>query len=95
MDQRFPSVPSFLKSRNLWVVNIPKELSDTGTRRQLFFETKGEATTAYDRLKARRDNFGTSLTAITPAKIAEAVKAYNLLDPLACIAHKSLEIVCV
>jgi integrase len=63
-----------------WCVNVPKELSETGKRRQLFFETKSEAIGEYERLKARRDNFGISLSAITPARIAEASEAYKLLD---------------
>jgi integrase len=63
-----------------WCVNVPKELSETGKRRQLFFETKSEAIGEYERLKARRDNFGNSLSAITPARIAEASEAYKLLD---------------
>ena len=33
-----------------------------------------------EQLKARKDSFGTSLTALTPAKIAEAAEAYNLLE---------------
>ena len=33
-----------------------------------------------EQLKARKDNFGISLTALTPAKIAEAAEAYNLLE---------------
>jgi hypothetical protein len=65
-----------------WVVNIPGALSDTGRRRQLFFQTKAEAQTACEQLKARKDNFGTSLTALTPARIAESAEAFKLLDPL-------------
>jgi hypothetical protein len=65
-----------------WCVNVPNELSDTGKRRQLFFDTKSEASTECEKLKARRDNFGVSLTAMTPARITEASEAYKLLDPL-------------
>ena len=63
-----------------WVVNVPPNLSSTGKRRQLFFPSKAEAATVCEQLKARKDNFGTSLTALTPAKIAEAAEAYNLLE---------------
>ena len=63
-----------------WVVNVPPNLSSTGKRRQLFFPSKAEATTVCEQLKARKDNFGNSLTALTPAKIAEAAEAYNLLE---------------
>jgi hypothetical protein len=77
--------PSEIRSRKMrglaaWCVNVPKELSETGKRRQLFFETKSEAIGEYERLKARRDNFGNSLSAIIPARIAEASEAYKLLD---------------
>src|SRR6516165_11891624 len=77
--------PSELKSRKsrglaAWCINVPEGLSETGKRRQLFFETKGEAIGECERLKARRDNFGNSLSAITPARIAEASEAYKLLD---------------
>jgi integrase len=74
--------PAYLASRNSWVVNVPVSLSDTGKRRQLFFDTKGEATAACEQLKTRRDNFGVSLTAMTPARIAEAGEAFNILAPL-------------
>jgi integrase len=33
-----------------------------------------------ERLRARKDNFGLSLSAMTPARIAEAAEAFNLLD---------------
>jgi integrase len=77
--------PSEVKSRKArglaaWCVNVPPELAETGKRRQLFFETKNEALGECERLKARRDNFGNSLSAITPARIAEASEAYKLLD---------------
>ncbi len=72
----------YLDSHGSWSVNVPASLSDTGKRRQLFFDTKGEAQTECEKLKARKDNFGVSLTAMTPARIAEAGEAYKLLDPL-------------
>jgi integrase len=65
-----------------WVVNVPRELSPTRKRQQLFFSTKAEAQTECDKIKARKDNFGFSLNAMTPARIAEASEAYKLLDPL-------------
>ena len=63
-----------------WVINIPPHLSPTGKRQELFFDSKTEASVVCEQLKARKDNFGTSLTALTPAKIAEAAEAYNLLE---------------
>jgi hypothetical protein len=65
-----------------WVVNVPSELSSTGHRQELFFPTKGEAQAECEKLKTRKDNFGISLSAMTPGRIAEASEAYKLLDPL-------------
>lgn len=65
-----------------WCVNVPRLLSKTGRRQQLFFATQGEAKTECAALKVRKSNFGDSLTAMTPARIAEAAEAYKLLDPL-------------
>jgi integrase len=64
-----------------WVVNVPPQLSATGRRQELFFSTKGEASAECERLKARKDNFGISLSVMSPARIAAAAEAYNLLDP--------------
>ena len=74
--------PVFLKSHDSWAVNVPVSLSDTGKRRQLFFPTKAEANGECERLKARKDNFGTSLLSMTPIRIAQAAEAYKILDPL-------------
>ena len=63
-----------------WCVNVPPHLSSTGKRQQLFFVSKTEAAVVCEQLKARKDNFGVSLTALTPARIAEAAEAYNLLE---------------
>jgi integrase len=65
-----------------WCVNVPAELSETGKRQRKFFETEKEAKAECETLKSRRDNFGVSLTAMTPTRIAEAVEAYKLLHPL-------------
>jgi integrase len=63
-----------------WVVNVPAHLSDTGRRKELFFETEKDAKTECEKLKTRKDNFGISLSAMTPIRIAEASEAYNLLE---------------
>jgi len=68
------------QGRASWCINVPPHLSSTGKRQQLFFASKAEATVICEQLKARKDNFGISLTALTPAKIAEAAEAYNLLE---------------
>jgi len=60
--------------------NVPPALSPTGRRQELFFTSKVEAAVVCEQLKARRDNFGVSLNTLTPARIAEAAEAYNLLE---------------
>jgi integrase len=65
-----------------WAVNVPSELSPTGKRQELFFATKGEATAECEKLKARKDNFGSSLGSMSSARIEKAAEAYKLLDPI-------------
>jgi len=81
MSRQAKLKPSYLQSRQSWGVNIPKELSDTGARRQMFFDTKAEASALCEQLKARKDDFGLSLLDMSPAKITEASEAYRLLQP--------------
>jgi hypothetical protein len=64
-----------------WCVNVPAELSDTGKRQQKFFATQDDAKKECAILKIRRRNFGSSLTSMSPVKIAEAAEAYKLLAP--------------
>jgi integrase len=56
-------------------------LSSTGKRQELFFATKSEAQTSCEQLKARRDNFGISLSTMSAARLAEASEAFKLLEP--------------
>jgi integrase len=77
--------PTQVKSRkdqglNSWCLNVPAELSETGKRQRLFFESKKEATTACEQIQTRKDNFGISLSSLTPARLAEAAEAYSILD---------------
>jgi integrase len=77
--------PKLLKSRERsgrapWCLNIPAHLSSTGQKQRLFFATRKAAALECEKLKARKDNFGISLTELTPARIAEAAEAFNLLD---------------
>src|SRR5258707_270613 len=65
-----------------WGAHVSPHLSENGKRERKFFETEKEAKAECETLKARRDNFGISLTAMTPARIAESVEAYKLLHPL-------------
>jgi integrase len=85
---RSPSLkPAFRQERAdkgllSWCVNVPLGLSPTGKRQQLYFASKTEARAECDLLKVRRSNFGNSLGAMTPARIAEASEAYKQLEPL-------------
>jgi integrase len=65
-----------------WCLNVPAELSPTGKRQQLFFALKKDAETEAEALETRRDNFGISLTSMTPARIAEAAEAFKRLEGL-------------
>ena len=64
-----------------WTVNVPEELSDTGARQQKFYATQKGAKAECDRLKAKRDNFGTSLTNLSQDQLRQATKAFELLKP--------------
>jgi hypothetical protein len=69
-----------------WIVNIPRELSATGKRQRLFFRTEKEARGECEKLRARKDNFGTSLKALTAHEIHEAVKCRELLEPYPAVS---------
>ena len=63
-----------------WCLNVPAELSPTGKRQRLFFDTETLANAEALRLKTRQDNFGTSLSKLSPERIAQAAAAFKLLD---------------
>jgi len=63
-----------------WCVDVPAYLSDNGKRKRKFFETKKLAEAECEKLEARRDNFGVSLNAMTPSRIAEAAECFKLLE---------------
>lgn len=69
------------KGLGAWCVNVPKYLSDTGRRRQLFYETETQAKAVCQQYKTRKANFGLSLNILSPARIAEAAEAYERLKP--------------
>lgn len=85
MARTAPLIPTLIKSRKAqdkapWCLSIPPHLSPTGRQQRLFYATKSAASLDADKLTVRRDNFGVSLSAMTPARIAEAAEAYNLLE---------------
>jgi integrase len=68
--------------RKAWFILIPPHLSETGKEQRLHYETKKAAMLNAERLQRRSDNFGLSLNALTPARIALASEAFTLVDPL-------------
>src|SRR6516165_7198830 len=84
MPPRASLNPVFLPSRehspSPWCLNVPPHLSPTGKAQRLFFPTKKAAALTALQLRNRQDNFGLSLSALSPARIAEASEAYNLLE---------------
>ena len=68
--------------RKAWYILIPPHLSETGKEQRPYYETKKAAMLDVQRLQRRSDNFGLSLNALTPARIALANEAFNLIDPI-------------
>ncbi len=62
-----------------WYLSIPPNLSDSGERRRLFFDTEREAKAQAEHFKTRRHNFGASLGNLTSAQIVEAAECHELL----------------
>jgi integrase len=74
--------PTHVKTRKTspWRLFVPAYLSDTGKKRELFFQTHREAKTAASAYKARTENFGRSLNQLSPARMAEAAEVYSQID---------------
>ena len=76
--------PTQIKSRkdqgfSSWCLSIPENLSETGKRQRIFFETKREADTAAEIVRTRKENFGVSLSRLSPVQLTEAAEAlYDL-----------------
>jgi integrase len=60
--------------------SIPPDLSGSGKRKRLYFKTKALAEAERERIRARKDNFGTSLSSLSGAHIAEAANCYRILE---------------
>jgi integrase len=69
------------KVRDRYRINVPRSLSDTGARRQLFFETKSAAVGAIELLKTKKHNLGVLASALSASQIAEASQAFKILEP--------------
>lgn len=62
-----------------WWVSVPPKLSETGKRQKRFFATKEKAEGEIQRLKVRRENYGTAAKLLTPADEQQASSALRLL----------------
>jgi integrase len=80
MAKRFKLKPSLDKQSGKYVLNIPAQISKTGKRQRLFYNTQAEALLASKRLKRRHAQFGFSLANLTPARLAECSECYKLID---------------
>jgi hypothetical protein len=68
--------------RRAWYLLIPPHLSDTGKEQRPYYGTKKAAMLDAQKFQRRSENFGRSLNALTPTRIALANEAFNLIDPL-------------
>jgi integrase len=63
-----------------WCLNVPASLSETGKDQRLYFPTKKAGQVMAEALKNRVDKFAGSLSGLSPVRIAEAAKVYELLE---------------
>jgi integrase len=82
MSRRVRFTPYFDKQTKKWSVSIPPQLSKTGKRARLFYDTREEALRDSRRLKERQQKFGVSLSSLDPVRMGEASEAYKRLDAL-------------
>jgi hypothetical protein len=68
--------------RRAWYILIPPHLSETGKEQRPYYESKKAAMQDAQKFQRRSENFGRSLNALTPTRIALANEAFNLIDPL-------------
>src|SRR5258708_34805678 len=63
-----------------WEISIPPHMSATGKRERRYFETKEKAEWEIESIRDRRLSFGETLEKLTPARAAESLRAYKLLE---------------
>lgn len=64
-----------------WELNIPPSLSDSGSRRRLWFDTMRLATAEADKLLRERRDWGVRAKHAEPHLVTEATAAHQLLKP--------------
>jgi hypothetical protein len=73
-----------VKTAEGWRVNVPPNLSGTGTRQRRYFETKDAAEGFAEKLGIRVKNHGIGAKLLTPAQEDQAAAAFRLLDDANC-----------
>src|SRR6266403_2614363 len=63
-----------------WEISIPPHMSATGKRERRYFETREKAEWEIESIRSRRLSFGETLDKLTPARAAESLRAYKLLE---------------
>ena len=71
--------PKYIEQLNRWQLYISPTLSSTGKPQRLFYQTKRAAQTAAELFERRQRNFGCNLSQLTPARMAIAAEAFELL----------------
>ena len=79
MPRNLTLEPKYVEALNRWQLYISPMLSSTGKPQRLFYRTKRAAETAAEVFERRQKNFGCNLSELTPAHMAIAAEAFELL----------------
>jgi integrase len=79
MPRNLTLEPKYIEALNRWQLYISPTLSSTGKPQRLFYRTKRAAETAAGVFQRRQKNFGRNLSELTPAHMAIAAEAFELL----------------
>jgi integrase len=71
--------PTFDGTRKRWRLAVPAAYSDTGKRRNMFFDTKRAATMEAERLRSVKGTYGSRAIALPRADIEDASRALEAL----------------
>lgn len=75
-----PLEPVEEKSRNRWRINVPANLSESGTRQRLYFKTKTAATLEAERIRGMDERWGSEGKKVTASLAEDAAKAQEALS---------------
>ena len=79
MPRNLTLEPKYIEALDRWQLYISPTLSSTGKPQRLFYRTKRAAETAGELFERRQKNFGRDLVHLTPARMAIAAEAFELL----------------